>query len=206
MQKNQRIMKQLAPVLFLFALACSDGEPASMDASVLPGPALPGAKRIFATSNKYDGNMVFSTGRTGLDGADRLCTAAAQAATLGGTWLALLSEESLAGDALARIEDVGPWYLVGTETVVFDRRADLAGDSLVPIDRDELGRETTGELDEFFAWKGRFDGSTIEMDCVDWTSNSDREEGYVGLVSDTGSVWTYTFSCDMLARIYCIEQ
>src|SRR4051794_18448419 len=87
-------------------------------------------KHIFVTSMTYGSNL------GGLTGADAKCRTLATAASLGGTWKAWLSTTST--NAIDRIVDVGPWYLMnGVKT--FNNKAALRGTPLVPISLDEYG-------------------------------------------------------------------
>src|SRR5262245_2730644 len=99
---------------------------ATADAPVLvdAGPCFPSGKRIFVTSTPYTGDLKTNgAGMTGLHGADNLCGLAATAAGLGGTWTAWLSSSTV--DAIDRINDVGPWYLVDRCTLVFNNKASI---------------------------------------------------------------------------------
>jgi hypothetical protein len=168
-----------------------------------------GAKRIFVTSLATTGNlMAAGNGTNGLDGGDRLCAAAAAAATLGGSWKAWLSSSSV--NAIDRVADVGPWYLVDRCTLVFankaamvvtgpaaaiDRRAD--GSMAPPVDL-WTGTKATGVKDAFT--------------CNDWTNDQPIHgyEGTVGIGSNlafAGS-WTETATdpCHLSAVLICIEQ
>src|SRR5260370_24682808 len=64
-----------------------------------------GAKRIFITHDKFPGTLANGGG---LSGADKTCTLAAQAASLGGAWRAWASTTT--ANAIDRIVDVGPWF------------------------------------------------------------------------------------------------
>src|SRR5262249_29550338 len=82
-------------------------------------PTLPaGAKRLFVTASAHDGTL------GGLTGADQRCALAAEGASLGGKWKALLDGATFA--------DVGPWYLLDG-TKVFNNKANVvAGSPLAP--------------------------------------------------------------------------
>src|SRR4051794_13048994 len=74
-------------------------------------PPSNGHKRVFVTSTTYSGFL------GGLSAADQLCQARANAGTLGGTWVAWMSDGQV--DALSKINDVGPWFLADAVTIVF---------------------------------------------------------------------------------------
>src|SRR4051794_29892575 len=88
------------------------------DAGDLPGAT---ALRVFITRTGYTGDLKGQSGATsGTSGADSLCYAAASAAGLGGEWRAWVSERY--EDAIDRIVDEGPWYLVDRRTLAFPNR------------------------------------------------------------------------------------
>src|SRR5262249_42901854 len=159
----------------------------------------PGAKRVFVTSGTHDGNF------GGLTGADAWCTLAAEGASLGGKWKALL--------AGASIPDVGPWYLLDG-TKVFNNRANvLAGSPLAPPAITEQKHMLDfGE----FAWTGRpiSQSDLSNDDCDVWTSRAPYAEngpgGTIGdphFVSDEWSIAQDKFhACDHPAHLYCLEQ
>src|SRR5688572_16359693 len=74
--------------------AASDGAAADSSRSDgrAPADAPPGAKRIFITQATFQGSLASGGGLTGGDAA---CSAAAQAASLGGSWTAWLSTSTV---------------------------------------------------------------------------------------------------------------
>src|SRR5688500_10181736 len=58
-----------------------------------------------------------------LDRADQRCQLYAENNDLGGSWRAWLSTSQV--DAIDRIDDVGPWYRIDGETLLFPSKADL---------------------------------------------------------------------------------
>jgi hypothetical protein len=169
---------------------------------------------MFVTSNSFGGDLKTAGGSTdtGIDGGDRLCTLAAQAAELGGTWKAWLSDSRT--DAIDRIAGEGPWYLVDGTTKVFNNKANLVTGPIAPIDQDEQGRS----LPSVAAWTGTLDsGRTSGFHCRDWTfcgGDDSSGPGAVGTVGDPtltpnfnyGVSWTSLRTFSTTANLMCFEQ
>lgn len=162
-----------------------------------------GVKRVFVTSKTYSGNLLTEGGgASGLAGADNLCNQLG--ATLGGTWVAWLSEGASAFD---RVTGQGPWYRVDGTTLVFPDREALKGLPLVPISTDELGLTHNTDLQ---AWTGTDVGGTISATgtrCLGWSSGV----GFFGQYGDitvSGPQWTNAGldGCEMGDnRLICFE-
>lgn len=158
----------------------------------------PGGKRVFVTSEMFDGNI------DGLDGADARCTAAAEAAKLTGTWSAWVAVT--ARSATSQLPKAGEWYLVDG-TFVTDR-ARLADTSVakpldVAIHLDERGANV-----EESAWTGAgVAGAPAEKNCDNWTANTDFTGG-TGSTKAVDVGWTSaaTPSCAEKHHLYCFEK
>lgn len=180
--------------------SCSGGGTGGGGAGGGGGNVTPGPKRVFITKTAYTGAL------GGLTGGDQKCNLAAQAANLGGTWRAWLSDSS--SNAIDRIQGNGPWYTLGsadTKKVVFNNRANLATSSVAAIRYDENNGYVSGE----YAWTGTSAGGTASgLDCNNWTSNDYLYSGTYGLSSDTTGSWTDTNDsyCDSSRHLYCFEQ
>jgi len=172
-----------------------DNNPVNDAASAPP----PGAKRVFVTSGTHD----WSFG--GLAGADQWCTLAAEGASLGGKWKALL--------AGASIPDVGPWYLLDG-TKVFNNRANvLAGSPLAPL---EITEQKTHVPFGDFAWTGHAipQSDLSNDDCSAWTSSAPYAmNGPGGTIGDphfTSQEWIIAqdrfAACSDLEHLYCLEE
>ncbi len=161
-----------------------------------------GAKRIFITATKYNGNL------GGLTGADAKCLTAAQAASLGGAWKAWLSDATT--DAIDRITDVGPWVQVGSADIVFNNKANLSTIPLKGIALTEQGTNI-GSGTQQYAWTGSDNGGTrFNSQCASagsWSSTSSADFGRVG-TADSTSLWTAngSLACNTLNHLYCVEQ
>lgn len=181
----------------LAAVAACGGGDGGVDA--------PPGKRFFTTSAIYDGQGV-----GGLAGADAKCNLAALSGDLGGTWVAWLSDSTT--DAIDRIPDVGPWYLVNGYTLVFAAKSQLVGHPLAHLPVDELGDVLSQEEGQGrFVWTGTVAGGTRGASCADWTDATIGETGAAGDLSFIDERWTdgeqpAQESCNLLHHLYCFEQ
>lgn len=160
--------------------------------------------RVFITSTRWTGDLKSAGGgSTGLAGADNLCAMAATQGALGGVWTAWLSTQAV--NAIDRIADVGPWYLVDKTTLVFQNRADIPAFPLAPVSVDELGQSPTGDA----VWTGTLSAGTVATsNCVDWTNSSSSVNGIVGAWVFGGDQWTAAAqsTCDTVSNLYCFER
>lgn len=175
------------------------------DAGPDAAPYVANAKRLFATSTKYTGDLkAQGNAATGLDGGDALCNQVAAASVIGGKWKAWLSSSTV--DAYDRIADVSPWYLVDRRTMVFANKAQLAVRALHGIDRTEAGDPIPKTY--FYAWTGTLStGRKATGTCADWTSASNVTVGGEGYPTSTDG-WSdgVSFTCRYAHALYCFEQ
>lgn len=161
---------------------------------------------IFITSLTYQGDLKSAGGSaTGLAGADKICTNAGAASGIGGSWKAWLSDS--ATNAIDRITDVGPWYLVGTDTMVFANKANLTTTPRVQITISEDGTPPSLATS---VWTGtQLSGTKTSSTCQDWTTSS-TASGTAGLVQGAGDTTSWTdsrdASCGTSMHLYCIQQ
>ncbi|MBK9072002.1 MAG: hypothetical protein IPL79_13510 [Myxococcales bacterium] len=194
-----------------------NGEMDCDDASCIPTAACgpdSGDLRVFVTSQRYPANLrAAGGGASGLASADNLCQLSADAAALGGQWVAWLS--STDADALDRITGAGPWYRTDG-TLAFPNKASLATVPQVALSYDEHGDMP----DPFYeAWTGTAlggrvapaDGDLVSTTCDDWTTTIDSEtiKGWLGDIDEADFNWTayadgYCWGFDR--RLYCFEQ
>jgi len=157
----------------------------------------PGSKRIFITATGYTGNLAGSAG------ADTICTAASDVVGLGGRWTAWISTAS--SDALSRIQEVGPWFLLDG-TMVFTNKANFRTMPLAPIAVDEHGVAVAAGA---VVWTGTLTGGIHSAtDCQGFTAADSTVAGTVGITSSVMS-WTSavsTANCASALSLYCIEQ
>ncbi len=184
------------------ATAGSDGGSRTTggDATTAPAP-----KRVFVTSTMFGGDL------GGVDGADAKCGTAAQAAMLGGVWKAWTSSST--EDAIDRISDVGPWYLVDGKTRVFNNKANLLTAPLAPISLDETGHAWDG-APYYGAWSGTSDQGTRDTGygedyCLDWTSGGGNDYATTGDPASASQSWGGGGAgapCSNENSLVCFEQ
>lgn len=162
--------------------------------------------RVFVTSNDY--NAAFGS----LAAADLKCQDSADAAALGGTWVAFLSNSS--ESAGTRIPD-GP-YVRLDGTSIATSRADLLDGSLsAAIQIDEYGASQskwvfTGSTT---AGTSAASGSAVNGLCADWSNGcgvcyGNHYYATVGRSYESGGNWTnvgWVF-CSQASGLYCFEQ
>ena len=134
--------------------------------------------RVFGTSIAYQSDLkTLGGGTTGLDGADRLCNQAAQAANKGGVWVAWLSTDTV--NALSRVTAAGPWSQQkpnGELVRTFNNKANLGTGPLTPIVLDENGTDLTlgGTVTGITYWTGtRIGGVNSTFNCGGWETTAD---------------------------------
>lgn len=159
------------------------------------------SKRVFVTSTTYSGNL------GGVAGADAKCQLHADAAALGGTWKAWISSGSV--NAIDRIADVGPWYLVDRMTKVFNNKANLQTTPEFAIWADETGGAPSWS-GMSSPWSGSDEaGRDSGWDCNGWTSALTTDYATTGDAS-TDQAWGGATSgpieCDFTGALICFEQ
>lgn len=172
-----------------------------------PSPSPTAFNRVFITSTTYDGNL------GGLSGADAKCQERSNAASLGGTWKAWLSDSNTS--AGSRLSHSSLPYILLNGTLVANNWADLT--SFKPdrsllrhaIDVTELGTS-------FYplVWTNTlYDGSIAPSitSCGNWQATTTGTTAYVGApgIDDfLGPPWTsyVTRDCYRQAALYCFEQ
>ncbi|MDC0747402.1 hypothetical protein [Polyangium mundeleinium] len=173
------------------------------------GGPMTGPKRIFITKTTYNGNLAKAgNAATGIAGGDNLCKLAADAANLGGTWKAWLSDANT--NAIDRLTEVGPWHTIDLSKVIFNNKSNIITGPLTSIGYDENGDTLGGE---YGAWTGTMNDGKKDpeyvTDCVNWTNGTNTGEGWTGLgSSDNANHWTeyYLKPCQSLYHLYCFEQ
>ncbi|MFN8662150.1 MAG: hypothetical protein U0075_09685 [Thermomicrobiales bacterium] len=199
-KKARKLQKQGATKGKCEPLRCGNGGPCT----------------VFIRSTPLQGSDI-----GGLDGADAKCQATAVGAGLPGTFKAWLSTASQSPQTrFSNIPKAGPYHLVPNASdgsnpppLVAETFALLTacpgGVCLQhAIDRDENGAVMPGDTS---VWTGtRQDGSSANLNCLDWSSPSDLEFGLVGLAVQTDAQWTesnLSSSCIAFPRnLYCFEQ
>lgn len=173
-------------------------------------------KRVFVTSGVHD------AGFGGLAGADYFCQTLADGATLGGTYLAWLSD---ANDAPStRFSRTGPWVLVDGTEVAKDWETLTSGTLAHAIDRTEKGgappttsvcpNEHPSAVFSATLADGSHDTLHIGQACQAWTSSTDPGAFLIyGDPGSTNGAWTQSGNCNAIgavcgkkAALYCFEQ
>lgn len=157
--------------------------------------------RVFVSSRTYLGVI----GAGGLPGADAECQSMADAAGLGGTWVAWLSTWSGPNAAGRLAHATHPYVLVGGGVVAADW-TDLTDKTIgVPIHNDETGAPADDAVT--LVWTGtNTDGAGFSPCCTDWTESNSGS--MTGLTTAVDLKWTTAggMTCDQPGRIYCFEQ
>ena len=159
--------------------------------------------RVFVTSTTIGPQAAFG----GISVADAECNARANAASLGGTWMAWLSD-STTSPAARFIQFNRPYTLVNGVMIANDW-ADLTDGSLLTgIGADEYGVTVSNAE----VWTATFPTGASQggSPCDDWTrNNSAPPYVYVGISGHADSTWTtvYTQFCDRnFVHLYCFEM
>jgi hypothetical protein len=185
--------------------ATGDAQDSAADAGDVPIQATgdagsSGKKRIFVTSTTTNGAF------GGLLAANATCAARASAAGLGGAWKAWLSDDF--GNAVTRIVDVSPWYLVDRTTLVFSTKSQMInGNPTAPLNQTENGAAATVDY-----WTGTDSNGTKQTAagyCQNWLTADGGVFGCTGQHgSTTGSGWTNGNGnyCNGTFALLCVEQ
>jgi hypothetical protein len=145
-----------------------------------------------------------------LAGADNICQTRANAASLGGTWKAWLSNGTTSANSrlvnhtvdMVRIDNV----------VVANGWADLTDGNLDnAISITELGTVVNNSTPPVTVWANTEENGNIaspSQHCSNWTSASSSLPGRVGQAVTSGWGWSdITIGyCDNPRRLYCFEQ
>jgi hypothetical protein len=174
-------------------------------------------KHVFVTSQASTGNL------GGLAGADAICQAGANQASLAGTYMAWLSS-TLASPASRMTHSTGPYELPNGVRVANDWQGLTSGMLLAPIDVTEKGgsppRLSTfcGLTNVSPTWTSTATNgtlaTTLAATCADWTTSGTSTGAILGEVGATDQNWTNWCGsqgagatiCGAFASLYCIEQ
>ena len=181
-------------LLFLATVILSCGNGSSDDNSEV-------RHRVFITSNTYSGDL------GGLDGADSICTAAANTAGIPGSYKAIIS--GVIEGANSRIEIRGEIYLVeaGVEVLVADNADDFWRNDLeVPINVNENGARLSSRVEP---WTGTSTGGFSTGDtCLDWKTSTAFSATTGDSSENRAALWlSFTsYVCSTQHPLYCIEE
>jgi hypothetical protein len=185
------------------------------DAAGSPDAAIPDAaplapKRVFQTVAEFDGAL------GGLTGADAKCQFEADAAGLGGTWMAWLGDDS--GNPLSRFTKSATGYALLDGTVIADSWSDLVDGSIdhkINITSD--GAVVPTWILEKVWTNVTSSGTThfAQHHCDGWTSQASmdpEDRGALGDPHTANAYWTegsangVATSCFFDNHLYCFEQ
>jgi len=185
--------------------ACDDGNQVEADAcnNLCVAP-----RRIFITSATFKGDFKPAIGEAlGVGLGDAHCQELADAAGLGGTFLAWLSDGRMSPATRFDTAFMGSYQLVDGTAVVVAGWADLVDGTLAhAIDLDEQGNVAAGDnVWTNTAADGTAAGASV---CVNWTSAKVIDKGTIGVSDATDMAWTSVTEapCSGNARLYCVEQ
>ena len=175
-------------------------------------------KRVFVTNaaTSVQGNLYTNSSQSGSTAADSICSTQASAASLGGTWKALVSA-SVGNEPDWAVNRIGyNWSelrLVNGTTVVYAGNLWMTESVslLNAIVKDATGTNvTTG-----YVWTGTHPNGLpyalydSTYTCSSYTSNSGSLSGIAGLMTAANSTWTNNTPANCASssgRLYCVEQ
>ena len=136
---------------------------------------------------------------------DAICQQTAEAAGLGGTFMAWLSD-STTSPSVRFTPSAAPYRRLDGVLVAGDWAQLTSGVLLAPLEIDE-----NGGVNPFAeVWTATFtDGTAFPPTCLDWTTQDIAQTGSAGRTSDTDFEWTNVYSqfCDRTGlRLYCFQQ
>jgi hypothetical protein len=159
--------------------------------------------RIFLSSTTYQGDL------GGFSGADMKCQTRADAAALGGVWIALVSDNnSNAIDRLVNCNNKAWILLSGPPNVVADDKQDLFDETIQQaINVDEFAND----VKDGYAWTGTLsNGIAGDTNCENWTQNDNQIFGIRGSAELTKNIpnsWVNFQSsrCHQERHLFCME-
>lgn len=177
--------------------------------TVAPTPTPTVVKRVFVTSQSYNGNL------GGTTGADSKCQLRATTANLGGTWRAWVS--STTSDVNTRFTHHNGTYALLDGRVVAQSWADLTDQSIgSAIDMDENRLISSIPVSGWNVWTNTSSTGTVydtqpRLTCNNWTSSTGiNYTGRGGSMRETTYRWTASelagHACNQMHRLYCVEQ
>jgi len=168
-----------------------------------PSPTpIPTGYRVFVTSTTYNGNL------GGLEGADAKCQERANAANLGGSWKAWLSDNTTS--VSSRFFHSTVPYLLLDGTIVAQNWNDLTDGNLLT----NITLTETRSYHGNYVWTGTHENGEIHnpgtSKCLEWTAlSNDSPSGPAGHSGYTDYQWTWGSNWNCATKIlplYCFEQ
>lgn len=168
---------------------------------VTPTPTPSPVSRVFVTSLSYNGNL------GGLVGADAKCQERANAANLGGTWKAWLSDNTTSVSSRFIHSNIPYKLLDGT--IIANNWRDLTDGQLF----NTITLTETKTYHGNYVWTGTNEKGEIHnpgtSKCMEWTALSNKSPlGPTGHSGYTDYRWTWgsTWNCANQYPLYCFEQ
>lgn len=155
-------------------------------------------KRVFLSSTTSNGAL------SGLSGADTRCQNLANAASLGGTFKAWLSDSTTS--AASRMTQFSSYYVMLNGTRIANNWADLTDGTIANrITLTETGTTPGGVVWTNTSTSGGISGT---RHCTNWTIGTSAQTGFEGSTTYADYSWTAdTYNnCNQLKRLYCFEQ
>ncbi|MEM6294136.1 MAG: hypothetical protein AAGA54_22850 [Myxococcota bacterium] len=166
----------------------------SADESTSTGEPADPMNIVFVTAAAFDGDL------GGVAGGDQICSDAATAAGLDGTFIAFLGLQGGA-EPRERLQGSRGWVRTDGRPVM-----DLPTDPLLyPIRVDEMGNDVGGDVE---VWTGDRSSAIFPPDtCADWTSSSAGDEGVAGFADAVASDFhdATRDPCSFSRRLYCFQ-
>ena len=186
-------------------LYCFETEPPATPPVMQSCPATLPDKRVFVSSATYNGNL------GGLEGGDAKCQALADAAGIGGSWVAWLSDSTT--NAIDRIDDAVYRHVlaggVASAGVAISGKDDLSDGTLTyRIRYDENGDLTSLRTRVYTGTDD--DGTKMPDTCNEWTTSDSLIVATSGYISSTTD-WSSSIAigmryCNSNLPIYCFEK
>jgi hypothetical protein len=181
------------------------------------GPPMPprhptNIKRAFLTSVSGNGNLASwadSNNLTSMAGADQVCQARARYAGYANpsnfkAWFTYTTSIT------SRIVNTSLPYVRPDGIVLGTSRTDmLDGKLAAPWEETETNQYVQGNYDTGYAWTGLYYyGSYTGYYCSGWSTNQNFYYGTVGVYDslDTYAINRTQQTCDLTARLYCVED
>lgn len=164
--------------------------------------------RAFITDNTFAADF------GGLRGADALCQGEADAAALGGVWLAWLADDT--GDPTTRFITTSAYVRLDGVTIASGFAELVSGSIENPITMTPTGRVLPNDGTWTNVSIGAHEPGRVPGDdptsCANWTSRDGSLQGGRGFTSMTDREWTFSGfqTCDTNEvppnHLYCFEQ
>lgn len=163
------------------------------------------AKRVFISSQTYNGNL------GNLTGADSKCQSLANNAGLNSSWKAWLSSTTISTSSRMNQSSL-PYVLVNGQTKIADNWSSLIDGNLDnPILLSETGQNLGSNLR---VWtnttsNGNIYSTSNQSSCTNWTSVLSSRNARIGINSlNSSGEWTDSADkdCNSNSHLYCFEQ